>query len=432
MHMNLPIVAIVGRPNVGKSTLLNRIVRRPAAITHDQPGVTRDRNAVEFEWNGRKFLLVDTGGFVEFSSNEIEQAVREQCLIAVGEADVVILVVDVKTPITDTDEAIRDVLLKQGKPVVLAVNKIDRNRDEADMYGFYNLGLGDPYPVSGITGRGSGDLLDAIVSRLPAEEDTPEEEDTVKIAVIGRPNVGKSSLVNALSGKQAVIVSDVPGTTRDSTDTRLSYEGRSVILVDTAGLKRPPKLKESLEYYSALRSLRSLARCDVAVAMIDIAEGLSSYDKSIVDDAERAGKGLIIAANKWDLVEKDTMTMKRIEQELRDELPDKEAFPVVFISAKTGQRVRNVLGLACRIQDARKLRVPTPEFNRFVETLPIPPGAGDIMIRYGAQTGTEPPSFVLFVNDPLKVKDNFTTYVERAIRKAFGFEGTPIRLTFRK
>ena len=431
--MDMPVVAIVGRPNVGKSTLFNRIIRRPAAITHERPGVTRDRNAVEFEWNGRAFLLVDTGGYVVSSRDVLERAVSEQSLIAVEEADVVLLLVDVKSGITDQDEAIRDALVKQGKPVVLGVNKVDRNRDEADMYGFYNLGLGEPYPVSGYTGRGTGDLLDAVVNLLPPEKQgVTGDEDAVRIAVIGRPNVGKSSLVNALAGKQAVLVSDIPGTTRDSTDTRLTWNGRRVILVDTAGLKRVTKLKESLEYYSSLRALRSLARCDVAVVMVDISEGLTAYDKSIIDDVECAGKGLIIAANKWDLVKKDTMTMKRIEREVRAAIPDKEDYPVVFISAKTGQRVQNVLEIADRIHQARKFRIPTAEFNRFAETLPIPPGAGDLTIRYGTQTGAEPPSFVLFVSDPPKVKDNFIRYVERAIRKTFGFEGAPIRLSFRK
>ena len=431
--MDMPVVTIVGRPNVGKSTLLNRIIRRPAAITHERPGVTRDRNAVEFEWNGRAFLLVDTGGYVASSRDALEHAVSEQSMIAVEESDVVLLLVDVKSGITDQDEAIRDVLVRRRKPVVLGVNKVDRNRDEADMYGFYHLGLGDPYPVSGLTGRGTGDLLDAIVNLLPPEKPgSPDDDEAIRIAVIGRPNVGKSSLVNALAGKQAVLVSDIPGTTRDSTDTRLTLNGRRMILVDTAGLKRVTKLKESLEYYSSLRTIRSLARCDVAVTVIDISVGLTAYDKAIIDDTEHAGKGLIIAANKWDLVEKDTMTMKHFERELRDALPDKEDYPVVFISAKTGQRVRNILEIADRIQQARKLHIPTAEFNRFAETLPIPPGAGDLTIRYGAQTGTEPPAFVLFMSDPAKVKDNFIRYVERAIRKTFGFEGAPIRLSFRK
>ncbi|MDP2984433.1 MAG: ribosome biogenesis GTPase Der [Candidatus Latescibacter sp.] len=431
--MSIPIVAIIGRPNVGKSTLFNRLIRRPVAITHDQPGVTRDRNAFEFEWNGRAFMLVDTGGFVASSKDEMERAVTEQSLLAIEEADVVLFLVDVKSGITDLEESIRDVLVRIAKPMVLAVTKVDRNPDEADMYGFYNLGLGDPHPVSGTTGRGTGDLLDAVVSLFPPETaETAEIEKALKIAIIGRPNVGKSSLVNALAGKKAVVVSPTPGTTRDSTDTHLTFDGRKVILVDTAGLKKITRLKESLEYYSALRTLRSLSRCDVAVVIIDINEGLTSYDKSLVDDAEKAGKGVIIAANKWDLVAKDTMTLKHTEQEIRDALPDKEDYAVIFISAKTGQRVRKVLELADSIDKARKFRVPTAELNRFFETMPIPPGAGEISIKYGTQHSIEPPAFVIFVSDPLKVKDNFVKYTERSLRRAFGFEGTPIKLVFKR
>lgn len=432
--MAIPIIAIIGRPNVGKSTLFNRLIRRPVAITDDVSGVTRDRNAVEFEWNSHTFMLVDTGGFVVSTRDMMEQAVSEQSMIAVEEADVVLFLVDVKTGITDQDEAVRDALVRTSKPVVLGVNKIDRNRDEADMYAFYNLGLGDPYPVSGQTGRGTGDLLDALVNLLPAvgKSERNEEAEALKIAVIGRPNVGKSSLVNALSGKRAVLVSDIPGTTRDSTDTHLTLDGRKVILVDTAGLKKVTRLKESLEYYSSLRTLRSLSRCDVAVVVVDINEGLTTYDKSLIDDAEKAGKGLVIAANKWDLIEKDTMTMKRIEEEIRGELPDKAEYPVVFISALTGQRIRKVLEVSAEIDRARKFRVPTAEFNRFIETLPIPPSAGELSIRYGTQHDIEPPAFVIFVNAPLKVKENFARYVERAIRKEYKLTGTPVEVTFKK
>lgn len=431
--MSLPIVAIIGRPNVGKSTLFNRLIRRPLAITHDEPGVTRDRNAAEFEWNGRAFLLVDTGGYIASTRDMMEQAVSEQSKLAIEEADVVLFLVDVKSGIADLDEEVRDVLVRCGKPVLLGVNKVDTRNAEPEIYQFYNLGLGDPFPVSGHTGFGTGDLLDAVIEHLPpAEHVGGEGETALRVAVIGRPNVGKSSLVNALTGKKAVIVSDIPGTTRDSVDTYLTVNGRDVILVDTAGLKRVTKLKESLDYYSSLRTLRALSRADVAVVVVDIHEGLTTYDKSLIDDAEETGKGVIIAANKWDLVEKDTMTMKRFEEGIRAELPDKVEYPVVFISALTGQRVRKVLELADRIDAARKFRVPTAEFNRFIETLPVPPGAGDISLRYGTQYGTEPPSFAIFVSDPLKVKDNFAKYVERSIRDAYHLEGTPIKVSFRK
>jgi GTP-binding protein len=316
---------------------------------------------------------------------------------------------------------------------VLAVNKVDTIKIEPEIYEFYNLGLGDPFPVSGQTGLGTGDLLDMIVEKLPpTDESSPEEDTSLKIAVIGRPNVGKSSLVNAITGKKTVIVSDIPGTTRDSVDTRLTFHGRNVLLVDTAGMKRITKLKESLEYFSSIRTLRSLTRCDVAIIVLDINEGLTSYDKSLIDDAEKAGKGIIIAANKWDLIEKDSNTSKQFEENIRHELPDKLEYPIVFISALNGQRVRKVLELAERIDAARTFRVSTADFNKFIETLPVPPGAGDISLRYGTQHAIEPPSFVIFVNDPQKVKDNFVRYMEKKIRDEYKLEGTPIRLTFKK
>ncbi len=431
--MGIPIVAIIGRPNVGKSTLFNRIIRRPHAIVDERPGVTRDRNAVEFEWNGRTFLLVDTGGFVVTSSDHMEQAVSEQSRIAVEEADLVLFLVDVKSGITDYDESVSKVLLKIGKPVILGVNKVDSNRDESDIYEFYNLGIGDPYPVSGKTGRGTGDLLDMIVEKLPLHSRGAKETgSSLRIALLGRPNVGKSSIINCLTGKDSVLVTETPGTTRDSTDTYLRFNGRDLIIVDTAGLKRITKLKESLEYYSSLRTLRSLSRCDVAVIVIDINEGLSSYDKSLVDDVEKAGKGLLIAANKWDLITRDYTTMKKFETEIRDRLPDKAPYPIVFTSALTSQRVRKILDVAVKIDTARKFRVPTAELNSFIEALRLPPTAGDISILYGTQHGIEPPSFVFFVNNVKKIKDNVVRYVEHRLRKEYGFEGTPIKLSFKR
>ncbi len=427
------IVAIIGRPNVGKSTLFNRIIRKPLAITDDRPGVTRDRNAVDFEWNGRTFMLVDTGGYVISSKDVMEQAVSEQSSIAVEESDVVLFLVDVKSGITDLDSDIAHVLLKSGKPVVLGVNKVDRGRDESDSYEFYNLGLGEPFPVSGKTGRGTGDLLDELVNALPSEdEEIIDDPDILKIALIGRPNVGKSSIVNSLTGENSVLVTEIPGTTRDSTDTRLTVDGRDIILVDTAGLKRITKLKESLEYYSSLRTLRSLSRCDIAVVVIDINEGLTSYDKRLVSDVTEAGKGLIIAANKWDLIAKDHTTMKRFETEIFDELPDKTAYPVVFTSALNGKRVPKLLDVALKIDERRKYRVQTSELNSFVEKLAVPPGCGDIAVLYATQYGVNPPSFVFFVKDVRRVKDNFTRYLEGNLRRQFGMEGTPIKLTFKR
>ena len=431
--MNIPIVSIIGRPNVGKSTLFNRIIRKHSAITDDRPGVTRDRNAAEFEWNGRSFMLVDTGGYIISSRDTMEKAVSEQCRLAIEEAEVILFLVDVKCGITDLDNDISRDLLKCGKPVVLSVCKVDRNRDENDVYEFYNLGLGKPLPVSGRTGRGTGDLLDAVTASLPPKEAlTSEDTEFLKIAIIGRPNVGKSSIVNRITGKVSVLVTPAPGTTRDSIDIRLTYNGRDVIIVDTAGLKRVTKLKESLEYYSSLRTLRSISRCDVAVVVIDISEGLISYDKRLVNDVEEAGKGLIIAANKWDLVLKNHKTMKQTETGIRDQLQDKAVYPIVFTSAITGQRVRKLVDVAIRIDEQRRFRVQTSELNQFIKMLVLPPGSSNIKIFYVTQYGINPPSFVFFINNVRKVKDNMIRYVEGQIRKQFGFEGTPIKLSFKK
>ena len=432
--MRIPVVAIIGRPNVGKSTLFNRILRKPVAITDETPGVTRDRNAVEFEWNSRKFMLVDTGGFIVSSPDLMDQAVAEQSKIAIGESDVILFTVDAKSGITDIDNYLADFLHKSKKPVLLTVNKIDKNSDEPYIYEFYNLGIGDPFPVSGKTGRGSGDLLDRIVEMLPDEDaDSDEESNTaVKIALIGRPNVGKSSIMNCLNGKNVVLVTDIPGTTRDSVDTRLDFDGRSVILVDTAGLKKQTKLKESLEYYSSLRTLRSLSRCDVAVIVIDINQGLLSYDKNIISDATDQGKGIIIAANKWDLIEKETMTMKRTEDSIRNEIPDKDFVPIVFTSALTGKRVDKIIDKAIEINDNREKRISTSDLNEFISGIIIPPGSGDFTLSFITQFDTNPPSFVMFVNNPRNVRDNFIRYFEKALRKEYSFIGTPIKLVFKQ
>jgi len=430
--MNIPIVAIIGRPNVGKSTLFNRMIGKPHAIIDVRPGVTRDRNTVELEWNKCAFMLVDTGGFVASSKDQMELAVTEQSRIAIEEADVILFLVDVKSGITDFDIKIRDEIIKSKKPFVLCVNKVDRNRDVSDIYEFYNLGIGEPHPISGKTGRGSGDLLDEIITLLPREDISRQMDfSALRIALIGRPNVGKSSIVNSLTGRESVLVTEFPGTTRDSTDTYIKFNGYDVILVDTAGLKRVTRLKESLEYYSYLRTQKSLSRCDVAVVVVDIYQGLTSYDKNLIDDVTNSGKGLIIAANKWDLIDKDHKTMKNIAAEILDELPDKTFYPILFTSAITGKRVPKIIETALQIDEARKYRVKTSEFNDFIEKLPIPPGAGDISILYGTQHAIEPPSFIFFVKDVRNVKNNFIRYLERCLRERFGFEGTPIRISFK-
>ena len=430
--MNIPIVAIIGRPNVGKSTLFNRLIGRPHAIIDARPGVTRDRNSIEFEWNKSAFMLVDTGGFVASSKDQMELAVTEQSRIAIEEADVILFLVDVKSGITDFDIKIRDEIIMSKRPFILGVNKVDRNRDEPDIYEFYNLGIGEPHPISGKTGRGSGDLLDEIITLLPREDISGQMDfSALRIALIGRPNVGKSSIVNSLTGKESVLVTEFPGTTRDSTDTYIKFNGYYIILVDTAGLKRVTRLKESLEYYSYLRTQKSLSRCDVAVVVVDIYQGLTSYDKNLIDDVTNSGKGLIIAANKWDLISKDYKTMNNIATEIQDELPDKTCYPILFTSAITGKRVPKIIETALQIDEARKYRIKTSEFNDFIEKLPIPPGAGDFSILYGTQHNIEPPSFIFFVKNVRKVKNNFFRYMERCLRERFGFEGTPIRISFK-
>jgi GTPase len=430
--MPLPVVAIIGRPNVGKSTLFNRLIRKPIAITDDKPGITRDRNAFPLDWNGRTFMLVDTGGYVASSDDVMDQAVSEQSRIAIEECDVVILLVDLQTGVTDYDFNVRDEIIRTGKPYVLAVNKVDRTPDEYSMYEFYNLGLGDPHPVSGRTGRGTGDLLDAVIALFPPKDEGEEAPgDAVRIALVGRPNVGKSSLVNALVGREQVLVTDIPGTTRDSTDTHLEFEGRPVVLVDTAGLKRVTRLKESIEYYSYLRTQTALARADVAAVIIDIDQGLTTYEKNLIDEVASAGKGVMIVANKWDLVPKDDKTIYRTEEKIRDDIPDKAWCPVLFTSALSGKRVTEILKTALAIADARKFRVQTSPFNDFIEHLPIPPGAGEITLYYGTQHSTEPPAFILFVNDVRHLRDNFSRYVESRIREEYKLIGTPVKLSFK-
>ena len=430
--MPIPIVSIIGRPNVGKSTLFNRLIHKPVAITDAQAGVTRDRNVHPLDWNGRPFMIVDTGGFVISSSDRMEAAVSERSRIAIEESDVVLFLVDVQTGITDVDMHIRDEIIRSGKPAILLVNKVDRTPEESSIYEFYNLGIGDPYPVSGRTGRGTGDLLDRVVELLPPSTEEPgEEPEAIRIALIGRPNVGKSSLVNAITGREQVLVTEIPGTTRDSTDTRLIFNDRDVVLVDTAGLKRITHLKESIAYYSFLRTQTSIARADVAAVVIDAQEGLTSYEKNVIDNTVREGKGLMIVVNKWDLIPKDDKTIYHFTEEIQSQLPDKSAYPILFTSALTGKRVQNIIETAIAIHDARRFRVQTAELNEFIQSVPVPPGAGDVSIYYGTQHGVNPPSFVIFVNDPRLVRDNFSRYLEARIRERFGFAGTPIQISFR-
>ena len=446
-----PLVAIVGRPNVGKSTLFNRIIRRRQAVVDEVPGVTRDRVYARAEWAGARFRLVDTGGLVPNSKDPMEIAIRAQAQVAIDEASLIIFVADVETGVTDLDSSVATELRQSGCPVVLAVNKVDNEQRDTGIHEFHSLGLGTPWPVSAISGRGSGDLLDALLERLremlPDNDalafsvDVPDGEGEgaqgpIEIAVLGRQNVGKSSFVNAVCGSERVIVSEMAGTTRDAADIEVRMGDRDLNLIDTAGLRKRTKVKENIEYYSALRALKSLDRCDVALLIIDTPEGLGNQDSRILERILDRGKGTVIVMNKWDLIEKETGTAEAFERDLRRQLPFAGFVPIVFISALTGQRVHRVLELALRSADARNQRVQTSQFNDFLASTlkgneSITPAMGEVRISYAVQAGVAPPHFVFFVNHPAKVKPNFKRYLERRIREAFNFEGTPIRVSFR-
>ncbi len=443
-----PLIAIVGRPNVGKSTLFNRIIRRRQAVVDEVSGVTRDRIYAHAEWAGIPFRLVDTGGLVPNSKDPMEVAIRAQADVAIDEADLVLFVADVETGVTDLDSQVASKFLRSGQPVVLAVNKVDNAEREAGIHEFHSLGLGNPWPLSSISGRGSGDMLDAIldalsgistdlVPEIPVGISEEEEvESPLKIAVLGRPNVGKSSYVNAVCGTERVIVSPKAGTTRDSSDIEVEVKGETLILIDTAGLRRKSKIVENIEYYSALRALQSLDRCDVALLLIDAVENVSHQDARILVRILDRGKGAVLVINKWDLIEKETGTAEEYEKEIRDSLPFAKFVPVVYLSSLTGQRVEKALNLASAAGAIRRTRIQTAKFNSFMESMlkgkdAITPAMGDVRISYVVQADVEPPGFVFFVNDPKKVKPNFKRYLERRIRQEFNLTGTPIRLSFR-
>ena len=438
-----PLVAIVGRPNVGKSTLFNRLIRRRQAVVDDQPGVTRDRIYAHAEWAGRPFRLVDTGGLVPDSKDPMERAVQAQAQVAMEEAALVMLVVDVRTGITDLDASVAASLRRSRRPVLLVANKADTLVQAQEVWVFQQLGLGEPRPVSAISGQGTGDLLDAVIAALepepardPGGEGDSAEPPPLSIAILGRPNVGKSSFVNTVCGHERVIVSPQAGTTRDPADVVIRIGEQPVTLVDTAGLRRRSKVDESIEYYSALRAMQSLDRCDAALLLIDASEGVAHQDARLLEHILQRGKAVVLAVNKWDLVPRETGTAEQWERDLRDQLPFASFVPVIFISALTGQRTRRALERVMEAGQARRTRITTSVFNRFLEEIihgneAITPAIGDARISYALQTGIEPPTFLFFVNDPHKVKPNFRRFLERRIREHFNFDGTPVRLRFR-
>jgi len=434
-----PIVAIVGRPNVGKSTLFNRIAGGMIAIVEDKPGVTRDRLYSDAEWLNRKFTMIDTGG-IEFNVEQtsIATQMKKQAELAMQEADVIILVVDAKSGITPDDEAVARMLRRSKTPVVVAVNKVENFRQAAaEVFEFYNLGLGEPVPISAAHGMNTGDLLDQVVSYFPPHDEEEYDPDVIKIAVIGRPNVGKSSLVNAILGHERVIVSSVPGTTRDAIDTPFKREGKNYVLIDTAGMRRRGKIDEPTERYSVVRSLRAVDRSDVVLMLIDATEGVTEQDKKIAGYAHEAGKGIILIINKWDLIEKDEKTMNKFDREIREELAYMDYAPTLFISAKTRQRVDKILELADFVAEQNSTRISTSTLNsqvrEWVSLTPPPTDKGRrLKILFATQTGVKPPTFVFFVNDQELMHFSYLRYLENQLRKNFGFEGSPIRMIVRQ
>lgn len=433
----MPIVAVVGRPNVGKSTLFNYLVGRRVAIVEDVPGVTRDRIYSDVHWLDNEFTLVDTGGLEVNSSDQMFTYIRRQAEVAIREAEVVLFVVDGRQGLTTLDEDVANILRASSKPLILVVNKIDHPGLEPETADFYRLGIPDLISISAANGLGIGDLLDLIVQRLPTSAAPEYAEDVIRTAVIGKPNVGKSSLVNALLGQERVIVSDVPGTTRDAIDTPLTVGEDHFVLIDTAGLRRKSKVEEEVERYSGLRSLKAIERADVVLMVVDAAEGVTEQDKKIAGFAHDKGKGIVIVVNKWDLVEKDDKTTQRYTEDIRRELAFAQYAPVVFISAKTGQRVQRVLPLVKYVSEQQNLRIPTNALNELIQeatlVTPTPTERGKrLKILYATQSSVKPPTFVLFVNEPDLLHFSYQRFLENRLRQTMGFEGTPIRFHARK
>jgi GTP-binding protein len=437
MSARPPVVAVVGRPNVGKSTFFNRVVGRRVAIVDDRPGVTRDRNFAMADWAGRHFFLVDTGGIVEGSDEPLARAVRTQAVAAMDEADLILLLVDGKQGIHPLDQALAELLRKVDRPVVLVVNKMDNLPGDTAHHEFWGLGLGEPRPVSAISGKGSGDLLDVVVAHLPEGAETTEEDDVVRVAVIGKPNVGKSSFINRLLGEDRTVVDEVSGTTRDPVDTPMRYKGRTLVFVDTAGLRRQSRVKDAIEYYSALRTARVVRAADVCLAMIDATEPLHLQDLRVIEQAWDAGTGVVLLVNKWDLVEKDTHTAPAFERLVRERAPFLKWVPIRFVSALTGQRVHPTLDLVLEVASERERRVETHEVNEalaeIVQKQPPPHHRGrPVKLRYGTQVATAPPTFVIFSNFPKAVPAHYIRYLHNAFRARWGFVGSPIRIFIRE
>ena len=433
-----PLVAIVGRPNVGKSMLFNKLVGQRLSIVEDTPGVTRDRLYAEAEWRNRKFDLVDTGGIEPSADSEILAFMRQQAEIAIDHATVIVFLCDIKTGLTASDQEVANMLLRSGKPVVLAVNKMDQvGMTNPDIYEFYNLGLGDPIAVSAVHGHGTGDLLDECFRYFPPEDEEEEEDDVIKVAVIGKPNVGKSSLVNRILGEERVIVSDMAGTTRDAVDSYFENAKGKYLFIDTAGMRKKAKVDDRIEKFSVLRATMAIERADVCLIMIDAGEGVTEQDTKVAGLAHEAGKACIIVVNKWDAIEKDDKTMDRMRQDVRRDLAYMTYAPIVFISALTGQRVDRLFDLINYVSDQAAMRITTGMLNTVLAdaTARVQPPTDKgrrLKIYYMTQIGVKPPHFVCFCNDAKLFHFSYQRYLENQIRATFGLEGTPIRLTIRQ
>ena len=431
--MAKPIVAVVGRPNVGKSTFFNYVAGKRISIVEDTPGVTRDRIYTEVEWRGRNFTLIDTGGIEPFAEDKILQQMRRQAEIAIETADVIVFMVDCKDGMTASDKEVANMLRKTKKPVILTVNKVDKiGEPPPEVYEFYNLGMGDIVCISSIHGLGIGDLLDEIYKYFPDEKEDEYDEDVIKVAVVGKPNVGKSSLINRIIGEERVIVSDIPGTTRDAIDTYVEHREDKYLFIDTAGIRRKSRITENIERYSTIRSWTAIERADVCLIMIDAEEGVTEQDTKIAGYAHEQGKASIIVINKWDLIEKETGTLEKYRKTVMEKLSFMTYAPVLFISAKTGQRVENLYQLIKFTADQASLRISTGMLNDLVnEAIAMVQPPSDkgkrLKIYYMTQVGVKPPSFVIFVNNVELMHYSYERYLENQLRKSFGFEGTPIR-----
>ncbi len=436
--MAKPLVAIVGRPNVGKSMLFNKLTGKRLSIVEDTPGVTRDRLYAQAEWRGRTFDLVDTGGIEPGTDNQILSFMREQAEIAIAAATVIVFVCDIRTGMTAADQEVAGMLQRSRKPVVLAVNKMDSTgHTNPDIYEFYNLGLGDPYPVSAVHGHGTGDLLDACFAYFPPEHEEEAEDDVIKVAIIGKPNVGKSSLVNRILGQERVIVSDVAGTTRDAVDSYFEKDGQKYLIIDTAGMRKKSKVDDRVEKFSVLRATMAIERSDVCLILIDAQEGVTEQDTKVAGLAHDAGKACVIVVNKWDAIEKDGKTMQRMEEDVRRDLSYMTYAPVLFLSALTGQRVDRLFGLIDSVVNQAAMRIPTGVLNQVLadaqaRVQPPTDKGKRLKIYYMTQIGVKPPHFVIFCNDAQLFHFSYRRYLENQIRATFGLTGTPIRITIRQ